>query len=957
MRGLTVFIGDIRNCKTKEAEQKRIDKELAHIREQFTSKNLDGYGKKKYVWKLLYMYMMGYDIEIGHMEALQLIAVPKYSEKLAGYMACSILFNESSQLLRLIIQQVKNDLALGNNVSQSLALSCVANVGGQDFAESLTNDVQRVLIASNTHPFVRKKAALCLLRLFRKFPDVIPQDNKDAPRIIALLEDPSLGVALCVSSLLLGLVSHNAAGYEEAVTVGTRVLATLNFAKDRFMDYRYYHTLCPWLQVKVLRVLQYFPPPSDKQVLQKLNEVLVKVLTKTEVTKSVNKNNADHAILFEAVNLVISMCLHGQMELHSHAVALLGRFISVKEPNIRYLGLETMSRLARVPGTLPQIKKHQSTVQFSLKDPDISIRKRALDLLYVMCDSSNAVEIVEELIKQVEQADYQFKEELVLKIAILAEKYAKDLKWYIDTILKLVNLAGAFISDDIWFRVVQIVTNNEDLQEYAASTCLAALKSPNIHENGVKVGGYVLGEFGHHLIKDDTKMGEVMFDVLQKKFATCSFSTKSLLLSAFIKMSNSYPELKDRVDEIFRQHSNSGDAEIQQRAVEYLALNSKASEELMNTVFDVMPNFPERESALIRRIKKLHKGTADRNVWADGKDGEDKAKKDEEEEEDDEDEDDHKQEGEEEDDDDEVQKEHHSGSDDDDDAKKPTKPAVVQDLFGGGLPVSPRTGLASPRPDHDWPAQSDNIASALIGKTSGVLYDSEKLQIGIKVMPATGPQCKMIVYYGNRAADAFVNLRAEISNVDGLKVQLKPTEPIRVDAKAQIPHYLLWQCFKPFKDVPIMTVTFNFGGTDHSLNLKLPVVITQFCTPIPQEPAAFVEQWKSLAANQDVSVLNGEVVVKDIGEFKQLCAESLHLAVVEGVESNADNFSLSGTFHTSSKNAQGDFITMPVLIRFETKPDSKFVRISTHAGHKSVTTACVAAVGTLLRAKAETQQQ
>ena len=28
--------------------------------------------------------------------------------------------------------------------------------------------------------------------------------------------------------------------------------------------------------------------------------------TKTDVTKSVNKNNADHAILFEAVNLIIS---------------------------------------------------------------------------------------------------------------------------------------------------------------------------------------------------------------------------------------------------------------------------------------------------------------------------------------------------------------------------------------------------------------------------------------------------------------------------------------------------------------------------------------------------------------------------------------------------------------------------------------------------------------------------
>ena len=34
-------------------------------------------------------------------------------------------------------------------------------------------------------------------------------------------------------------------------------------------------------------------------------EALKKIIKKTEVTKSVNKNNADHGILFEATNLII----------------------------------------------------------------------------------------------------------------------------------------------------------------------------------------------------------------------------------------------------------------------------------------------------------------------------------------------------------------------------------------------------------------------------------------------------------------------------------------------------------------------------------------------------------------------------------------------------------------------------------------------------------------------------
>jgi AP-2 complex subunit alpha len=35
MRGLAVFISDIRNCKSREAELRRINKELTNIRQRF----------------------------------------------------------------------------------------------------------------------------------------------------------------------------------------------------------------------------------------------------------------------------------------------------------------------------------------------------------------------------------------------------------------------------------------------------------------------------------------------------------------------------------------------------------------------------------------------------------------------------------------------------------------------------------------------------------------------------------------------------------------------------------------------------------------------------------------------------------------------------------------------------------------------------------------------------------
>jgi AP-2 complex subunit alpha len=59
-----------------------MNKELANIRSKFKGdKTLDGYQKKKYVCKLLFIFLLGHDIDFGHMEAVNLLSSNKYSEK------------------------------------------------------------------------------------------------------------------------------------------------------------------------------------------------------------------------------------------------------------------------------------------------------------------------------------------------------------------------------------------------------------------------------------------------------------------------------------------------------------------------------------------------------------------------------------------------------------------------------------------------------------------------------------------------------------------------------------------------------------------------------------------------------------------------------------------------------------------------------------------------------------
>lgn len=88
------------------------------------------------------------------------------------------------------------------------------------------------------------------------------------------------------------------------------------------------------------------------------------------------------------------------------------------------------------------LSKHLYKILANLDDADISIRRRALDLLYLICNSENASEIVAQLLGYLENRnDPLIRDDLVLKIAILAEKFAENLKWYVDVVVKLMKNA------------------------------------------------------------------------------------------------------------------------------------------------------------------------------------------------------------------------------------------------------------------------------------------------------------------------------------------------------------------------------------------------------------------------------------------------------------------------------------------------------------------------------------
>uniref|UniRef100_A0A8C1K3I9 AP-2 complex subunit alpha n=1 Tax=Cyprinus carpio TaxID=7962 RepID=A0A8C1K3I9_CYPCA len=915
MRGLAVFISDIRNCKSKEAEIKRINKELANIRSKFKGdKALDGYSKKKYVCKLLFIFLLGHDIDFGHMEAVNLLSSNKYTEKQIGYLFISVLVNSNSELIRLINNAIKNDLSSRNPTFMCLALHCIANVGSREMAEAFAGEIPRILVAGDTMDSVKQSAALCLLRLYKTSPDLVLMGEWTS-RVVHLLNDQHMGVVTAAISLITCLSQKNPDEFKTCVSLAvSRLSRIVSSASTDLQDYTYYFVPAPWLSCKLLRLLQCYPPPEDGAVKGRLVECLETILNKAQEppkSKKVQHSNAKNAILFEAISLIIHY--DSEPNLLVRACNQLGQFLQHRETNLRYLALESMCTLASSEFSHEAVKTHIETVINALKtERDVSVRQRAADLLYAMCDRSNAKQIVAEMLSYLETADYSIREEMVLKVAILAEKYAVDYSWYVDTILNLIRIAGDYVSEEVWYRVIQIVINRDDVQGYAAKTVFEALQAPACHENMVKVGGYILGEFGNLIAGDPRSSPLVQFNLLHSKFHLCSVPTRALLLSAYIKFINLFPETKSTIQEVLRSDSQirNSDVELQQRAVEYLKLSSIASTDVLATVLEEMPPFPERESSILAKLKKKKgPGAVSVNELEEGK-----------------------REG----------GELNGGGERGDNSAialliifcgqyasdgqcmycgQSSTPSPSADLLG--LRTGPPVTAAAPSAGSllvdvfSEAGVNDDGFLRFVCKNNGVLFENQLLQIGIKSEYRQNLG-RMYLFYGNKTSVQFITFTTTS----------KPVEPL-IEGGAQVQQVINIECLTDFSDAPLLNIKFRYGGALQNLTLKLPVTINKFFQPTEMASHDFFQRWKQLSLPQQEAqkiFKANHAMDTEVLKAKLL---GLGMALLENVDPNPENFVCAGVIQTKAQQVGS-------LLRLEPNAQAQMYRLTVRSSKDTV---------------------
>ncbi|KAF8642300.1 hypothetical protein AX16_009570 [Volvariella volvacea WC 439] len=922
MRGLTQFIADIRGARVRELEEKRINKEMANIRKKFKDGNLDGYQKKKYVAKIIFTYILGYKIDVGHMEAVNLISSAKYSEKQIGYLAVTLLMHENSDFLRLVVNSIRKDLDSNHEVDNCLALHAIANVGGSEMAEALVEDVHRLLISPTSQNFVKKKAALTLLRLYRKHPNIIPAEEW-ALRIVAIMDDTDLGVVLSVTSLIMALAQDHPEAYAPCYTKAVDRLYRLIVEHEYLATYAYYKVPSPWLQVKLLRLLQYYAPSEDPAIRSVLHQVLQAIMeNSSEPSRNVQHNNAQHAVLFEAISLAIH--LDSKSPLVSTAAVLLARFISSRETNVRYLGLDTMAHLAARADSLEPIKKHQDTIISSLRDKDISVRRRALDLLYSMCDGDNSEVIVNELLNYLRVADYALREEMVLKIAILTEKYANSYKWYVDTILRLISTAGDHVGDEVWYRVVQIVTNTEDLQAYAAKVVLEYLKAPTAHESMVKVGGYILGEYGHLIANEAGYSPAEQFHILHSKSQFCVAPTRSLLLTTYIKWVNVFPEIKPQLITIFDRYRHVLDAELQQRACEFFALASRPEDdELLQNVCEEMPPFPPRVSALLGRLNRKHGDTEDKRTWIHG--------------------------GKEANLERELTRRVTEG-------KIPASTStgtengkdILESLAGLDLSSAPNKPSESAAPQLTVNPNVERWFEKLTYAGEGVLYEDVQIQVGIKSRYMEH-QGQLAVYVGNKMSTPLMSFTTTIfsHDSDALSVTFAKMPPSAIAPRTQTQQLLHVECKKLFTKPPILTIAY-LAGAHQTVSIRLPIVVTKFFEKISLEHTEFFERWKLIGGPPREAQQIFPIELSQDGQIdlekNRKVVSGYGLNPLAGIDSNPNNLVGAGVLHTSSDGKVG------CLLRLEPNREAKLCRLTVRSTSEEVAQEVQTLIQKVLRA-------
>ena len=450
-------------------------------------------------------------------------------------------------------------------------------------------------LISTSNPYIRRKAALCAMRICRKVPDLQEHFLEKAAQ---LLSDRNHGVLLCGLTLVTSLCeADEEEGGEEGIIDKFRSfvpvlvktlkgLSTSGYAPEHDVT----GITDPFLQVKILRLLRCLAV-GDAETSEQINDILAQVATNTDSSK-----NVGNSILYEAVRTILD--IEADSGLRVLGVNILGKFLTNKDNNIRYVALNTLIKVVAIEPNA--VQRHRNTILDCLRDPDISIRRRALDLSFTLINESNVRVLIRELLAFLEVADNEFKPTMTSQIGIAADKFAPNKRWHFDTMLRVLSLAGNYVKEQILSSFVRLIATTQELQTYAVQKLYVNLKKDITQESLTQAGAWCIGEYADALLQggqyeeeelvQEVKQHEIidLFSLILNSSYATQASTE-YIITALVKLTTRFPDASqvERVRRLLQTHQTSLDVEVQQRAVEYGNLFS--FDQIRRGVLEKMP--------------------------------------------------------------------------------------------------------------------------------------------------------------------------------------------------------------------------------------------------------------------------------------------------------------------------------------------------------------------------------
>ena len=460
-------------------------------------------------------------------------------------------------------------------------------------SRDLFPEIESLLSTSN--PYIRRKAALCAMRICRKVPDLQEHFVEKAK---LLLSDRNHGVLLCGLTLVTSMCeAEEVEGADESIVEMFRpltpgIVRTLKGLASS--GYAPEHDVTgitdPFLQVKILRLLRVLGR-GDARTSEQINDILAQVATNTDSSK-----NVGNSILYESV--LTTLDIEADSGLRVLGVNILGKFLSNKDNNIRYVALNTLIKVVAVEPNA--VQRHRNTILECLRDPDISIRRRAVDLSFTLINEGNVRVLIRELLAFLEVADNEFKPVMTSQIGVAADRFAPNKRWHVDTMLRVLKLAGNYVKEQILSSFVRLIATTPDLQTYSVQKLYAGLKDDITQEGLTLAGTWVIGEYGDALLRggqyeEEELVKEVKESDIVDLFTTIlnsSYSTQIVteyIMTSAMKLTTRLQEQSqvDKIRRLLSQRTADLSVEIQQRSVEYT--NLFAYDEIRNGVLEKMP--------------------------------------------------------------------------------------------------------------------------------------------------------------------------------------------------------------------------------------------------------------------------------------------------------------------------------------------------------------------------------